>query len=415
MRIKEIISESVKKAEVDWQQWKAAMAASAVQRNVPRGIDAIVYLGIIGDPGNTGLGVKFKRSAQIGMDVSPKGQGYIAPGAQAEYNPNDYAVNGPEDSSRSQVGRDFDILFDFQGEPLERQNWKQFQDALSNTLAHELMHRGLAIIDRLPAIKSNIPEPSRTYFEQRWSTNIPGLYNDDQLDPRKDFHPTSYPSNLYLEHMIIYSILSQQSYLSRPENVEYAAQVQKFRKIYMDIEGAAQKYVLSYPIPPGSLAALRSELDGKTPDNVKVDVKIANNVPTVTLTTTIKNIVDKVKAGIGQGIDTVKSVVTPTSEPNSISKVASNAWDAAKAGVSNAAAKTAKVATDTIDTLSNTASAQTLKQLNPQIKDVNRIQVGQKIKLPNGSTYVVKQGDTLDKIAADNSDWLSRLKQLAGF
>jgi hypothetical protein len=33
------------------------------------------------------------------------------------------------------------------------------------------------------------------------------------------------------------------------------------------------------------------------------------------------------------------------------------------------------------------------------VKDVNKIQTGQKIKLPDGSDYVVKQGDTLSKIA----------------
>jgi len=352
MRFKEFISESVKKAEVDWQQWKAAMAASAVQRNVPRGIDAIVYLGIIGDPSNTELGVRFKRPAQIGMDVSAKGQGYIQPGAIAQYSADDFTMYGPKDSSRDQVGQDFDILFDFQGEPLERQNWKQFQDALSNTLAHELMHRGLAIIDRLPAIKSNIPEPSRTYFEQRWSTNIPGLYNANQLDPRKDFHPTNYPSNLYLEHMIIYSMFSEQSYLSRPENVEFAAQVQKFRKIYMDIEDAAQKYVLSYPIPPGSLAALRSELDGKTPDNVKVEVPIVNNKPTVTITK-IDAIVQKVTKSASDVISKGANAMGDVTDV--VSKGARSASDVISKGAKSASDVISKGANTVGDTVSKSA------------------------------------------------------------
>ena len=359
MRFKEFISESVKKAEVNWQQWKAAMAASAVQRNVPRGIDAIVYLGIIGDPSsNTGLGVKFKRTAQIGMDVSAKGQGYIQPGAQAEYNPNDFTIHGPQNSSRDQVGQDFDILFDFQGEPLERQNWSQFQDALSNTLAHELMHRGLAIIDRLPAIKANIPNPSRTYFEQRFSNNIPGLYNADQLDPKRDFFPTSNsPGNAYLEHMMIYSMFSEQSYLSRPENVEYAAQVQKFRKIYMDIEGAAQKYVLSYPIPPGSLAALRSELDGKTPDNVKVEVPIVNNKPTVTIT----KIDDAVKKGAKAVSDVASKGANAVSNVSDIlSKGTKSASDILSKGTKSASDILSKGATavgDVTDTVSKGAKS----------------------------------------------------------
>lgn len=412
MRSKEFIAEEVVKAEVDWQQFKSAMAASAIQRNVPRGLDAVVYLGIIGDPSNTSIELRFKRPVQIGMDVSPKGQGYVPLGAQASYHSSDNQfknINGEEGQT---VGKDFDILFNFQGEPIERQNWATFQNALSNTIAHELMHRGFAIIDRISAIKEKIPEPSRSYFDQRWSNNIPGLFN---AEDRKSMTFRPVQSDLcYLEHMIIYAILTEKDSMG---NDKWTEEVLKFRKIYMDIESAAQQYVLSYPIPTGSLAELRSEIDRKTPDNVKVNVKITNNIPTVTLTPKIKDIVNKFKTDVGQGIDSIKAVVAPASRPSAISKSASDAWDAAKTGVSNVAAKTAKLATDTISTISNTAGGQTLKQLNPQIKDVNRIQVGQKIKLPNGSTYVVKQGDTLDKIAARYSskeDMLSKIKRLAG-
>lgn len=183
----------------------------------------------------------------------------------------------------------------------------------------------------------------------------------------------------------------------------------------MDIEGAAQKYVLSYPIPPGSLAALRSEIDGKTPDNVKVDVTIANNVPTVTLTPVIKGIGDKISGGVSRGIDSIKSAITPTPRPPAVTPTQPpkvNGNPSADLTKSNTTIKTTGYKGST--------GAQEIQKLNPAIIDVNQIHVGQKIKLPNGSTYVVKKGDTLDKIAAgnsvsDNSDWLSRLKKLAGF
>ena len=45
------------------------------------------------------------------------------------------------------------------------------------------------------------------------------------------------------------------------------------------------------------------------------------------------------------------------------------------------------------------AGAQEIQKLNPAIKDVNKIQVGQTLKMPDGSTYTVKPGDTLDRIA----------------
>ena len=410
MRFKEIIAEEVIKADIDWQQWKAVMAASAIERSVPKGIDAIVYLGIIGDPGNTGLEVRFKRPVQIGMDVSAKGKGYIQPGNSAEYNPNGYSTNGPTDASRTKVGQDFDILVDFQGEPLERQNWGKFQNALSKTVAHELMHRGFAIIDRVPSIKANIPEPSRTYFEQRFSNNIPGLYNADQLDARKDFFPTNNAGNSYLEHMIIYSMFSTQEYLNRPDNVSFSAQVRKFRKIYADIEGAANQYVLSYPIPPGSLPALRAELDNKTPDNIDVAVKMANDKPTVELT----------KSKDTASVDTIRTAPPDTSVASASSDItpaSSASSDITPA--SSASSDITSVAPTTTKTMNYKGSkgSQILQKLNPEIKNVNLIYPGQKIKLPNGNTITVKLGDTLDKIAASNSineDPLSRIKQLSG-
>lgn len=45
------------------------------------------------------------------------------------------------------------------------------------------------------------------------------------------------------------------------------------------------------------------------------------------------------------------------------------------------------------------AGAQAIQKLNPQIKDINKIYPGQQLKMPDGSTYVVKPGDTMDKIA----------------
>lgn len=46
------------------------------------------------------------------------------------------------------------------------------------------------------------------------------------------------------------------------------------------------------------------------------------------------------------------------------------------------------------------AGAQAIQKLNPSIKDVNRIYVGQELVMPDGSKYKVAAGDTLDKIAA---------------
>jgi hypothetical protein len=46
------------------------------------------------------------------------------------------------------------------------------------------------------------------------------------------------------------------------------------------------------------------------------------------------------------------------------------------------------------------AGSQEIQKLNPVIKDVNKIQPGQRFKMPDGQPdYIVKPGDTLDKIA----------------
>jgi LysM repeat protein len=49
------------------------------------------------------------------------------------------------------------------------------------------------------------------------------------------------------------------------------------------------------------------------------------------------------------------------------------------------------------------AGSQEIQKLNPSIKDVNKIQAGQTFKMPDGSNYTVKPGDTLDKIARRSS------------
>jgi hypothetical protein len=50
------------------------------------------------------------------------------------------------------------------------------------------------------------------------------------------------------------------------------------------------------------------------------------------------------------------------------------------------------------------AGSQAIQQLNPdRIADVNKIYAGDTINLPGGGTYTIKQGDTLDQIARNQS------------
>jgi hypothetical protein len=308
MRVTEIISEAVAKAEIDWQNFAVVMAASATQRNVPKGIDGIVYLGLVGDPRNVDVNVRLKRDVRIGLDMSPPGDGYVPRGASAAFHYSDHSFGSNMNIAGAnglQVGKDFDILINWQGNTLSE--WAKASSGWNHTIAHELMHRSFAMIDSMPEIVSQIPEPSKSYFAQRMSTTISGLL--DRNGPVPAFMPLYGGSRglATLEHMMIYAILENDPTVSASNSAQRVAEIQKFRKIYLDIEAAARKYVLSYPIPKGSLAALRSELDGKTPSNIDVKVGIGpNNVPTVTLSP-----VDKIKDLMKQVPPTAPPVVDP--------------------------------------------------------------------------------------------------------
>jgi hypothetical protein len=294
MRFKELISEEVAPAQVDWDKFNAALAASAIQRNVPRGIDGIVYLGIIGDPSsNTNLEVRFKRDVRIGLDMSPdRSDAYVMQGAIAQYHYTDSTFKGRNIAGANglQVGTDFDILISWNDRPAE--DWPKIGENLNLTIAHELMHRGFAIADRIPGIKSLMSEETVNYLEHRISRIIPGVLNPADLLKPGAFSPFGKVNEhlASLEHMMIYAMLTGTGKLMPSGPADSTAQpntwiddVKKFRKIYLDIEAAARQYVLSYPAPKGSLLALRNELSGETPGYAPTVVADANGKPTLKL------------------------------------------------------------------------------------------------------------------------------------
>ena len=282
MRAREFIREEVIKADIDWQLWAASMAAAAVEQDLPRGLDAIMYLGIIGDPKQTTMNIRLDRPANIGLDFSPKGQGYLSGTAVGQHFPTGVrAQNGDPDSIK-----DFDILLNFNGDTPAK--WIKSHNMYGDFIGHELQHRGMEIISHLGPILDKIPERSKFVFQDgnRWRKIIPSIgFNASELDTSKgDYRASRDVNDSHLEHMLLYSLFPSKSSLNEPGREKYAEQVKKFRQIYFDIEGAARAYVLSYPIPPGSLAALRNELEGKAPDGYKVVVgRDLLNRPTVTL------------------------------------------------------------------------------------------------------------------------------------
>jgi nucleoid-associated protein YgaU len=266
MRAREFVSEEVIKADIDWQQWAASMALAAIQQDLPRGLDAIMYLGIIGDPRRTTMNVRLDGPAKIGLDFSKKGQGYLSGTAVGQYfQSGPRAQNGDPDSVR-----EFDILLNFNGDSLDK--WVKKENMYGDFIGHELQHRGMEIVANIGAIQDKIPERSKFVFQDgnRARKIIPSIgFNAYELDTQKgDYRATFNPNDSNLEHMLLYSLWATNS--GEPGREKYAEQVKKYRQIYFDIEGAAKDYVLSYPIPPGSLAALRNELEGKAPDGYKL-------------------------------------------------------------------------------------------------------------------------------------------------
>jgi len=406
MRIKEIISEENygQAANIDWEKFRAGMTALAMDQEELRGyqgVDAIVFLGLMGDPSprSRPIDIRLQSPARI-VVLNAAGVDVLGPVSGMYLDPNHIDVrdypNKPDFDGRAQertaIRKDYDIA-------VSHKNFDPAFDARRtdalDTLAHEARHRGFRILWETPEIMSKIPQPLR-----------------DNMVSTRIMHNTGEMRDSY-EHLMIYAVsMGTTGNAIGPDKDSFfrsKEEYYKYRRDYKIVEQAAKSYVMSMKVTPGGLAALRNEVDKMTPkDEVIKIVPGPTGAVAVGTTPTIKGIVDKVSAAASQGIDNVKSAITPAPKPPAPKPPA----------VTPTPTQLPKV-NGNLSGYKGSADAQKLKQLNPEIKDINVIYPGQKIKLPNGSTYVVKKGDTLDKIAAgsgdNNSDWLSRLKKLAGF
>jgi LysM repeat protein len=99
----------------------------------------------------------------------------------------------------------------------------------------------------------------------------------------------------------------------------------------------------------------------------------------------------------------VSTPVAPQTAPSAVTSSPAAADPAAPAVTANPTTAPAVAANPAVTPAKTpykgSAGSQEIQKLNPAIKDVNKIQVGQTLKMPDGSTYTVKPGDTLDKIA----------------
>lgn len=379
MRIKEIISEgeTAENISVDWNKLSAALTVIATDPDLKgvKPVDAIMFLGLIGDPNAGEWDIDMKVPARFGV-LNDKGMSipYTKQGIQGFY-------NSPGSFHRDDAGKhfsfgEFDILI----------NPKYWQELSVDTdtpelIAHEARHRGMDIIFRNPITLSKIPKKLQDYRDI-----------DDWPQKGKD---KEYWDSW--EHLCLWSLERRGRSDYSPKHIFTSKQeMLQFRGWYYQLEAIAKQYVSTLKVTPGGYEALRKEIDKKTPGNM--DIKITQGPKGTPI---IKGIVDK-----------IKSAVTPTPPPvaNQSPKVSSDpTLDSEEPANSTPSVKN----TD----YKGSVGSQKLQQLNPSIKNVNLIYPGQKIKLPNNNTVTVKPGDTLDKIAAQNNikeDQLSRIKQLSG-
>ena len=407
MRFKEIISEEKygEAVNIDWEKFRAGMTVLAMDQEELRGyqgVDAIVFLGLMGDPSprSRPIDIRLQSPARIvvlnaaGVDVLGRSSGMYLDPNHVDYR--DYP-DRPDFDGRAQerkaIRKDYDIA-------VSHKNFDPAFDARKtdalDTLAHEARHRGFRILWNTPEIMSKIPQPLRDSMQD---------FIKDNAGKMRDSY----------EHLMIYavSMVPNGNAIGPDRFFRSKEEYYKYRRDYKIAEQAAKSYVMSMQVTPGGLAALRNEVDKMTPkDEVIKIVPGLKGAVAVGTTPVIKDIVDKVGNNVSQGADNTKPTIIPPPTPftNQSPKVSSDTTADYKEpanstpGVKNTNHK-------------GSAGSQKLQQLNPSIKNVNVIHSGQKIKLPDGSVYIVKKGDTLDKIAAQHNikeDQLSRIKQLSG-
>ena len=213
MRARDFIREELIKADIDWKLWAASMAAAAIEQDLPRGLDAIMYLGIIGDPQRTTMNIRLDRPANIGLDFSPKGQGYLSGSAVGQH-----FIGGLKYDKKGQPlppEKDFDILLNFNGESVDK--WVKKENMYGTWIGHELQHRGMEIVANIGAIQDKIPERSKFVFQDgnRWRKIIPSIgFNAAELDTSKgDYRASRDVNDSHLEHMLLYSLFPSKSSL----------------------------------------------------------------------------------------------------------------------------------------------------------------------------------------------------------
>ena len=283
MRAQEFIKEgeNAENISVDWNKLLAALTVIATDPDLKgvKPVDAIMFLGLIGDPNAGEWDIQTKRPAKFGV-LNDKGMSipYTKQGIQGFY-------NSPGSSHQDAAGKhvsfeEFDIL-------INPQYWQELskQSDTPELVAHEARHRGMDIIFRNNWTLSKIPKQLQDYHDiQSW--------------------PMKHNAKEYWDSWEHYCLWS----LERRGRSDYGPgyifgskeEMLKFRAWYYQLEAIAKQYVATIKVPPGGYEALRKEVDKQTPGDVKIKI-----LPGPDGRPTIKGIIDQVGSAVSQGADWV--------------------------------------------------------------------------------------------------------------
>ena len=269
MRAREFVREENygQAANIDWEKFRAGMTALAMDQEELRGyqgVDAIVFLGLMGDPSprSRPIDIRLQSPARIvvlnaaGVDVLGRVSGMYLDPNHVDYR--DYP-NKPDFDGRAQertaIRKDYDIA-------VSHRNFDPAFDARRtdalDTLAHEARHRGFRILWETPEIMSKIPQPLR-----------------DNMVSTRIMHNTGEMRDSY-EHLMIYAVsMGTTGNAIGPDKDSFfrsKEEYYKYRRDYKIVEQAAKSYVMSMKVTPGGLAALRNEVDKMTPKDEVIKI-----------------------------------------------------------------------------------------------------------------------------------------------
>jgi hypothetical protein len=253
---------NLERYDVDWAKFKLTISAIGAQREGLEDfskVDAIVFLGLIGDP-------------NIKDGYGPVKE-YMGPAVFGRTNDSNLKASGFKDQGianmRWRMGginfknvEEFDIILNHKYVDIASGD---LESAL--TVAHEARHRGMHMICLIPDIMNKVPSDLR-------SEPGTGIWVNKNMDSFMDkFHPPGKPRDS-LEHMLIYAAEKGNSSVHPEGHYTTVEELKQWRSWYMTIAAAAKSYVLNIPVPKGSaLEELRKDLDdNKTPKNVSVRV-----------------------------------------------------------------------------------------------------------------------------------------------